>query len=109
MAIIEGKEGIVIVDPLVPAETAKVGVDLHYKNRSKKPVVAMICTHSHIGHYDGARGVVDKTDVKSGKVKIHAPAGFMGAAVTENIMAGNVMNRRASYTYGSLLKLDIKG
>ena len=109
MTIIEGKEGITVVDPLVSAETAKVGMDLYYKNRGNKPVVAVIYTHSHVDHYGGVRGVVDEADVKSGKVKIYAPAGFMEAAVAENIMAGNVMSRRASYMYGNLLKPDAKG
>jgi Alkyl sulfatase and related hydrolases len=109
MTIIEGKEGITVVDPLVSAETAKVGMDLYYKNRGKKPVVAVIYTHSHVDHYGGVRGVVDEADVKSGKVKIYAPAGFMEAAVAENIMAGNVMSRRASYMYGNLLKPSATG
>lgn len=69
----------------------------------------MIYTHSHVDHYGGVRGVVDEADVKDGKVKIHAPAGFMEEAVSENIMAGNVMSRRASYMYGNLLKADPKG
>ncbi|HCM7683636.1 TPA: MBL fold metallo-hydrolase, partial [Klebsiella aerogenes] len=107
--IIEGKEGITVVDPLVSAETAKVGMDLYYKNRGKKPVVAVIYTHSHVDHYGGVRGVVDEADVKSGKVKIYAPSGFMEAAVAENIMAGNVMSRRASYMYGNLLKPSATG
>lgn len=109
MTIIEGKEGITVVDPLVSAETAKVGMDLYYKNRGQKPVVAVIYTHSHVDHYGGVRGVVDEADVKAGKVKIYAPSGFMEAAVAENIMAGNVMSRRASYMYGNLLKPDPKG
>lgn len=109
MTIIEGKEGITVVDPLVSAETAKVGMELYYKNRGQKPVVAVIYTHSHVDHYGGVRGVVDEADVKAGKVKIYAPSGFMEAAVAENIMAGNVMSRRASYMYGNLLKPDPKG
>jgi alkyl sulfatase BDS1-like metallo-beta-lactamase superfamily hydrolase len=109
MTIIEGKEGVTVVDPLVSAETAKVGMDLYFKNRGNKPVVAVIYTHSHVDHYGGVRGVVDEADVKSGKVKIYAPAGFMESAVAENIMAGNVMSRRASYMYGNLLQADAKG
>jgi len=109
ITIIEGKNGITVVDPLVSAETAKVGMDLYYKNRGKKPVIAIIYTHSHVDHYGGVRGVVDEADVKSGKTKIYAPEGFMDAAVAENIMAGNVMSRRASYMYGNLLKADPKG
>ncbi|MGI3450980.1 alkyl/aryl-sulfatase [Citrobacter arsenatis] len=109
MTIMEGKEGITVIDPLVSAETAKVGMDLYYKNRGKRPVVAVIYTHSHVDHYGGVRGVVDEADVKSGKVKVYAPAGFMKEAVSENIMAGNAMSRRASYMYGNLLKPDAKG
>ena len=109
MTIMEGKEGITVIDPLVSAETAKVGMDLYYKNRGKKPVVAVIYTHSHVDHYGGVRGVIDEADVKSGKVKVYAPAGFMKEAVSENIMAGNAMSRRASYMYGNLLKPDAKG
>lgn len=109
MTIIEGKEGVTVVDPLVSAETAKVGMDLYFKNRGQKPVVAVIYTHSHVDHYGGVRGVVSEEDVKSGKTKVYAPAGFMEAAVAENIMAGNVMSRRASYMYGNLLQPDVKG
>ena len=73
MTIIEGDEGITIVDPLISAETAKVGLDLYYANRGQKPVKAVIYTHSHVDHYGGVRGVVDEADVHSGNVKIYAP------------------------------------
>ena len=109
MTIIEGKEGITVVDPLISAETAKVAIDLYYANRGKKTVKAVIYTHSHIDHYGGVRGVVDAADVASGKVKIYAPEGFLEAAVAENVMAGNAMSRRASYMYGNLLPPDPKG
>ncbi|WOX05613.1 alkyl/aryl-sulfatase [Microbulbifer pacificus] len=109
MTIVEGKAGITIFDPLISAETAKVALDLYYLHRPKKPVVAVIYTHSHVDHYGGVRGVVDEADVKSGKVKIFAPVGFLDAAVAENVMAGNAMSRRASYMYGNLLPPDPTG
>ncbi|MFQ2110642.1 alkyl/aryl-sulfatase [Aeromonas rivipollensis] len=109
MTIIEGKDGITIVDPLISAETAKIGLDLYYKHRGNKPVKAVIYTHSHVDHYGGVKGIVSEEDVKSGKVKVYAPEGFMEAAVAENIMAGNAMSRRASYMYGNLLPPDAKG
>lgn len=109
MTIIEGSEGVTIVDPLVSEETAKVAIDLYYTNRGKKPLKAVIYTHSHVDHYGGVRGVVSEDDVKSGKVKIYAPEGFLDAAVDENVMAGTAMSRRASYMYGNLLKADAKG
>jgi len=103
MTIVEGKDGITIFDPLISSETAKAALDLYYKNRPKKPVVAVIYTHSHVDHYGGVRGVVDEKDVKAGKVKIYAPKGFLEHAVAENVMAGTAMSRRASYMYGNLL------
>ena len=109
MTIIEGGEGVTVVDPLVSAETAKAGMDLYFANRGQKPVKAVIYTHSHVDHYGGVRGVVSEEDVASGKVKIYAPDGFLEAAVAENVMAGNAMSRRASYMYGNLLPPDPKG
>jgi alkyl sulfatase BDS1-like metallo-beta-lactamase superfamily hydrolase len=46
---------------------------------------------------------VDEADVKSGKVPVIAPVGFMEHAVAENVYAGNAMVRRAFYQYGLLL------
>ena len=103
MTIVEGKNGITIFDPLISSETAKAALELYYKHRPKKPVVAVIYTHSHVDHYGGVRGVVDEKDVKAGKVRIYAPLGFLEHAVAENVMAGTAMSRRASYMYGNLL------
>jgi alkyl sulfatase BDS1-like metallo-beta-lactamase superfamily hydrolase len=103
LTIIEGKTGIIIVDPLISAETAKAALELYYQHRPRKPVVAVIHSHSHVDHYGGVRGVVSEEDVKTGKVKIVAPVGFLEAAVAENVLAGTAMSRRASYMYGNLL------
>lgn len=69
----------------------------------------MLYSHSHVDHYGGVRGVVDEDDVKAGKVRVIAPEGFLEAAVSENVMAGHVMSRRAMYQYGSMLPWDEKG
>ena len=74
----------------------------------KRPVKAVIYTHSHIDHYGGVRGVVSQADVDNG-VKIIAPDGFLDAAVSENIFAGTAMGRRALYQYGSLLEKGPRG
>ena len=68
-----------------------------------RPVVAVVYSHSHADHFGGVRGVVDEADVKSGKVKIIAPTGFMDHAVAENVYAGNAMTRRLYFQYGVLL------
>jgi alkyl sulfatase BDS1-like metallo-beta-lactamase superfamily hydrolase len=109
MTIVEGKDGITIFDPLISTETAKAALDLYYQHRPKKPVVAVIYTHSHVDHYGGVRGVINEDDVKAGKVKVYAPLGFVEHAVAENVMAGTAMSRRASYMYGNLLPPSATG
>lgn len=109
MSFIEGKTGVIVVDPLISKETAAAGLSVYRKHRGEKPVVAVIYTHSHVDHFGGVRGVVDEKDVRSGKVKIVAPDGFMEHAVSENVFAGNAMSRRATYMYGPLLPKSTQG
>ncbi|MBK5233267.1 MAG: MBL fold metallo-hydrolase [Thermoleophilia bacterium] len=109
LTIIEGDTGIIVVDPLISSETASAAMDLYFEHRPKKPVVAVIHSHSHVDHYGGVRGVVDEADVIAGRTKIIAPEGFLEAAVSENVMAGNVMTRRAMFQFGGLLAADPKG
>lgn len=103
MTVIEGDEGITVIDPLLSAETAAAALDLYFANRGEKPVKAVIYSHSHADHFGGVRGVVDEADVEAGTVRIFAPEGFMEHAIAENVLAGNAMARRASYQFGNLL------
>jgi alkyl sulfatase BDS1-like metallo-beta-lactamase superfamily hydrolase len=41
--------------------------------------------------------------VASGEVPVIAPEGFLREAVSENVIAGPAMGRRAAYMYGRLL------
>ncbi|HMW45008.1 MAG TPA: alkyl sulfatase dimerization domain-containing protein [Solirubrobacterales bacterium] len=109
ITFIEGDTGLIVVDPLVSAEVAKAALDLYFEHRGEKEVVAVIHSHSHVDHFGGVRGVVDQADVDSGKVPIIAPEGFLEAAVSENVAAGNVMTRRAMYQFGILLPPDPQG
>ena len=109
MTIIEGDRGLILIDPLVTMEPAAAGLELYFQHRGKRPVVAVIYTHSHLDHWGGVKGVVSEADVKAGKVKILAPDGFMEAAVSENVTAGAAMSRRSFYWYGTLLPKNEKG
>ncbi len=109
ITFVEGDEGIIVFDPLISTETARAALELYYAHRPRKPVVALVFSHSHIDHYGGARGIVDEDNVRAGKVKVVAPEGFLEAALAENVLAGNVMSRRSSYMYGNLLPADPKG
>lgn len=109
ITFIEGDTGIIVVDPLVSPEAAKSSLDLYYQHRPQKPIVAVIYTHSHTDHYGGVKGIVSEEDVKTGKVQVIAPAGFMEEAISENVLAGNIMNRRVLYSYGLLLPHNAQG
>ena len=108
ITFIEGERGYVVVDPLISAETAAAALDLMRQHRGDKPVTAVIYTHSHVDHYGGVRGVISDADIANG-LRIIAPEGFLEAAVSENVLAGNAMGRRATYMYGSLLPRGPKG
>lgn len=109
MTLIEGDTGLIVIDPLLTSETAHAALEVYYRHRPRKPVVAVIYTHSHVDHFGGVKGVVDEADVKAGRVRILAPEGFMEEAVSENIYAGNAMSRRAQYMYGALLPKGPRG
>jgi alkyl sulfatase BDS1-like metallo-beta-lactamase superfamily hydrolase len=109
MTIIEGDTGLILIDPLLSIETSRASLDLYYQNRPRKPVVAVIYTHSHADHFGGVKGVVSLDDVRSGKVAILAPDHFMDFAVSENVIAGNAMSRRAQYMYGVALPAGPRG
>lgn len=103
ITFVRGRSGWIVVDPLTSAETARAAFDLVTDELGERPVVAVIYTHSHVDHFAGVRGIVSDDDVASGRVRVIAPAGFLEAAISENVIAGNVMTRRASYMYGVLL------
>jgi len=108
VTFIEGERGYVVIDPLTTAEPAAAALALMRKHRGDKPVTAVIYTHSHVDHYGGVLGVLSEADVAAG-ARIIAPEGFLIEAVSENVLLGNVMNRRATYMYGALLPRGPRG
>ena len=109
ITFVQGDTGWIVFDPLISTETAKAAYDFVTSKLGKRPVLAVVYSHSHVDHYGGVRGIVDEADVTAGKVKIIAPEHFTEHAVSENVIAGNVMGRRAIYMYGALLPRDERG
>ena len=100
MSIIETNTGYIVVDPLTNAEASRSGLNLVKKYVGDKPVLAVITTHSHSDHFGGIEGVASATDIESGKVKYIVPSGFYSEVVSESILLGNAMSRRAGYQFG---------
>ncbi len=107
---IRGKKGWIIFDCLVTAEAMRAAWELFQEHVGEGlPVTAVIYSHSHGDHWGGVRGVVDEADVRAGKVQILAPRDFMQHTISENVYAGNAMNRRLFYQYGILLPVNPYG
>lgn len=103
ITFVRGKKGWIVFDPLTARETARAGLELINEEIEDLPVTAVIISHSHADHFGGVKGVVDPERLAAGEVEIIVPRDFEEHTVSENIYAGNAMNRRLFYQYGVLL------
>jgi len=109
MSFIRGEKGWIVVDPLTANETALAGLELLREKVEDLPVSAVIFTHSHADHFGGVKGVVTAEEIAERNVPVVAPEGFFEEAVSENLIAGNTMSRRAGYMFGNLLEKGPRG
>lgn len=110
ITFIQGDKGWIVFDPLISPQTAKAALAFINQTLGERPVTAVVYSHSHVDHYGGAAGLFNSPDeVKKNGVQIIAPEGFTEHAVSENVIAGNAMARRAVYMYGALLPRNAQG
>ena len=110
ITFVRGKTGWIVFDPLVTAEPVRAAWKLFQEHVGEGlPVSAVIYSHTHADHWGGVRGIVDEADVRSGKIPVIAPLDFMDHTISENVYAGNAMNRRLFYQYGLLLPASPHG
>jgi len=109
MTLIEGDRGVIVIDPLISTEVARAGLDLYRQHRGHRPVSAVIYTHSHTDHYGGVRGVIDGREVEAGAIEVIAPDRFMEEVVSETVLAGTAMSRRAQFQFGPTLPKGPRG
>ncbi|WP_421166745.1 alkyl/aryl-sulfatase [Aeromonas dhakensis] len=110
ITFIQGDKGWIVFDPLISPQTAKAALAFINQTLGERPVTAVVYSHSHIDHYGGAAGLFNSPDeVKQKNIPIIAPEGFTEHAVSENVIAGNAMARRAVYMYGALLPRNAQG
>jgi len=107
ITFVAGETGWIVVDALTTAETARAAFALVNEHAGERPIRAVLYTHTHIDHFGGLRGLV--SDEELADVRIIAPDGFLEAAVSENVIAGPAMARRAEYMFGGLLPRGPRG
>jgi alkyl sulfatase BDS1-like metallo-beta-lactamase superfamily hydrolase len=104
ITFVRGETGWIVFDPLVSFEPVRAAWKLFQDHVGEgRPVSAVIYSHTHADHWGGVRALIDEADAASGKVPVIAPVDFMDFTVSENVYAGNAMNRRLFYQYGLLL------
>jgi alkyl sulfatase BDS1-like metallo-beta-lactamase superfamily hydrolase len=83
---------------------SKVAIDLFKKYVDKEfKIKAVIISHSHIDHFGGAGAFITQEQIDSGEVEFIVPYNFLEESISENILSGAVMNRRADYQSGTAL------
>jgi alkyl sulfatase BDS1-like metallo-beta-lactamase superfamily hydrolase len=105
MTLVEGTDGVIVIDPLISAECAAAALAIYRKHRGDRPVTGVIYTHPHIDHFGGVLGVIGRDY----DVPIVAPEHFMDHAVSENIYAGVAMLRRGMYYSGTFVPRGPEG
>ena len=95
--MIEGDDGIIIVDPGESVEMASVVRD-EFRKITDKPLKAIIYSHNHIDHISGVRAWTTDEEVASGEVKIIAEEGLTAAVANWSSNLGTLFGHRTSYT-----------
>ena len=104
ITFVRGATGWIVIDPLTTTETARAAWNLFQEHVGEGlPVSAVIYSHTHGDHWGGALGIITPEEVAERGVEVIAPVDFMRFTVSENVFAGNAMNRRLFYQYGLLL------
>jgi len=108
MTLIEGNSGVIVVDTLTSIEGARAAMELYFQHRGKRPVAAVIFTHTHTDHWGGARGVLDDDMLASGRVRssrriVHGTCGFGKTSSPVPML------RRAQYQFGPFLAKGPRG
>ncbi len=104
VTFVRGRNGWIAFDVGTTVETARAAWELLQEHVGEGlPITAVIYSHTHADHWGGVGSLVTEEDVATGRVEVIAPDGFMEFLISENVFAGNAMNRRLFYQYGLLL------
>ena len=95
--MIEGDDGIIIVDPGESVQMAE-SVRAQFREITDKPVKAIIYSHNHIDHISGVRAWATDEQVASGEIKIIAQEGLTAAVANWSSNLGTLFGHRTSYT-----------
>jgi len=100
--MIEGDDGIIIVDTLSTYEAAKK-VLAEFRKITDKPVKAIVYTHGHLDHVHGTKAFLEEG---TGNVPIFAHESLLDFYINENSVLGPIASVRSAYASGAFLPDD---
>ena len=80
MTLIEGQTGWIVVDTLTAEETARAAMAFVDKHLGKKPVSAIVYTHSHVDHFGGTLGILSTDEANKRKVPMASTSAVYSGA-----------------------------
>jgi len=99
--MIEGDDGLIIVDTLSTYEDAKE-VIAEFRKITDKPVKAIIYTHGHLDHVHGTGAFLEEGE----DIEIYAHESHVEFYINENSVLGPIASHRSAHVGGSFLPAD---
>jgi alkyl sulfatase BDS1-like metallo-beta-lactamase superfamily hydrolase len=96
--MIEGDDGIIIVDTLSTYEDAKE-VIAEFRKITDKPVKAIIYSHGHLDHVHGTGAFLEEGE----DIEIYAHDSHVDFYINENSILGPIASMRSGYAAGAFL------
>jgi len=100
--MIEGDDGIIIVD-VGEGTTASRNLLAEFRKITDKPIKAIVYTHFHIDHINGAKAFASEEEVRSGAVDIYAHENLMREQIYQSSLVGPILGVRSAYSFGVFL------
>lgn len=99
---------IIIIDM---TETIEAGENVFndFRKYTNLPISTCIYTHNHLDHIGGIKAFTNTDDVNNGIVKIYAHDTLMDDIRNMTSNVGDILNRRAVYTFGLALENGEEG
>jgi alkyl sulfatase BDS1-like metallo-beta-lactamase superfamily hydrolase len=99
--MIEGNDGIIIVDTLSTYEAAKKVIS-EFRKITDKPVKAIIYTHGHLDHVHGTSAFLEEGE----DIEIYAHDSHVDFYINENSVLGPGATTRSIHAAGAMLPSD---
>ena len=103
--MIEGDDGIIIVD-VGEGTAASTELLAEFRKITDKPIKAIVYTHFHVDHINGAKAFASEEEVRSGQVKIYAHENLMREQIYQSSLVGPILGIRTAYSFGIVLRQE---